>query len=186
VTTQDTFNLDAYLKAVELVSEGISPLKVAKRLGIGVTTLYKWKNRDEETVEMWNRARDLFADSLIYRASDTSEILCNPDDNVLLLDDPRLANAYVQSHAQGARTAVEVAKRVAPKTYGDRIEHTGDRSQVAFVVQVSPTMEAVQARERLDSGPPLIEVKPIARKPAPRSGRTGKTTTRQAKKAGKR
>jgi hypothetical protein len=189
INAHNTFDAEKYLQAIHMIEDGIPAQITAKKLGVAPWTLYRWKDNDDVTLGMWNKAKERYAESLLGMAGRSAHMLCDEDNVLALSETPKIASAWVNSHAQGARTAIELAKRMNPREYGDRIEHTGARTQVAFVVSLNPTAGAVASTQQClppgqgEAGQVVdavvIESNSVARGAPRRPGRAGKQTVRQ-------
>lgn len=132
----------------ERMSLGESLLKICRDVNMpDASTVYRWADKDEEFCKQYTRARkdlvDVYAQEVIDIADEPPtlvfrDVTADGKENTVISVD-HAAVAY-QRHRTDSRKWY--ASKIAPKLYGDRITHQGDKDNpIEFNVTSSKVLE---------------------------------------------
>ena len=130
--------------AAQVTADGGDQRKVAEKLGVSRATIQKWLAGNEEFSRAHCKAKMAYAESLVESLMVEAKLP--------LPDDPKMANAEIQRRRLCADNIKWIACKLIPKTYGDKIDVSGE-----VVHTLSPLAQLRQLETRTAPTPPVIE-----------------------------
>ncbi len=126
-------------------SKGI--VTICNELNIGLTTVWRWLDNNDEFRQLYARAKDQQAD---FMADEINEIADNASNDIIVTE-----NGIAPNHISVARDRLRidarkwVAAKLKPKKYGDKVDVTSDGQSIAPVNVIAVSVQSAKEIDKL-------------------------------------
>ncbi len=144
---------DRFEACLRLIEHGSSIAEAARLQSVPIASIYYWSERGtqvEARAERFAAARKHLAHAAMAKIGEVAAQLVNPLEHVT---DPRWVAGWSSSLDKGARLWLEVAKRLNPSEYGDKLETRNTTINIAYAVDFGATRSSAKQAQLIDIEP---------------------------------